>query len=200
MASSVISSPPYLNNYDYADATRLELYFWGTVRTWKELTTRIRQPMIAGSTQQTSRPGGELARLELHRIVPKSASLVADLETRLADARAARSRGKEYDQLLVMYFRDLALVLAQMRSHTVARAPVRLVVGDSAPYGVHVDTPRLIGVIACELGFEQEAITPLRIRGLRWHSNGVRHAIPLSETLLALRSPGGREEAQEAIG
>ena len=27
-AKGCVSSPPYLNNFDYADATRLELYFW----------------------------------------------------------------------------------------------------------------------------------------------------------------------------
>lgn len=28
-ANLVITSPPYPNNYDYADATRLEMMFWG---------------------------------------------------------------------------------------------------------------------------------------------------------------------------
>lgn len=28
------TSPPYLNNYDYADRTRLEMYFWGEAHTW----------------------------------------------------------------------------------------------------------------------------------------------------------------------
>src|SRR6185312_10300595 len=32
-----VSSPPYLNNFDYADATRLELYFLGMASTWAEM-------------------------------------------------------------------------------------------------------------------------------------------------------------------
>lgn len=199
-AMAVVSSPPYLNNYDYADATRLEVYFWGTARTWRELTTRIRAPMIAGSTQQTSRPASEAAKLELRRHAPNSAEEILALESALAIERAARPRGKEYDQLVVTYFRDLTLALVQVRGHTVEGAPVRLVLGDSAPYGVYVDTPGLIAKIAGELGFESEPSLTLRTRGQRWHSNGIRHAIPLSEKLLRMRSQGGGEEAQETVG
>ncbi|MCF6158013.1 MAG: hypothetical protein E3K32_05445 [wastewater metagenome] len=28
---AVVTSPPYPNNYDYADATRLEMTFWGEI-------------------------------------------------------------------------------------------------------------------------------------------------------------------------
>lgn len=198
-AGAIITSPPYLNNYDYADATRLELYFWGTVRTWRELTRTIRAPLIAASTQQTTRPGSEAANRELLRLVPKSAERIAGLEARLRAERARRPRGKEYDQLLVMYFRDLTLALVQMRDHSLPGAPVRLVLGDSAPYGVYVDTPALIEGLAMELGFERMTRRALRTRGLRWHSNGMRHAIPLSEQLVELRSPGFAQQGQEAV-
>ena len=33
-----VTSPPYLNNYDYADRTRLEMYFFGSVKTWGDIT------------------------------------------------------------------------------------------------------------------------------------------------------------------
>ena len=33
-ATLVITSPPYANNYDYADATRLEMAFMGEIRGW----------------------------------------------------------------------------------------------------------------------------------------------------------------------
>ena len=41
-ADACIASPPYLNNFDYADATRLELYFWGAVASWKEMCASVR--------------------------------------------------------------------------------------------------------------------------------------------------------------
>ena len=198
-AGAVVSSPPYLNNYDYADATRLELYFWGTVGTWHELTSRIRAPMIAGSTQQTSRPGSRSAVSALETLLPDESAEVKELAAALKMERAARPRGKEYDQLALMYFRDMTDCLIQIREHTVVGAPTRLVLGDSAPYGVHVDTPSIIGRIAKELGFELHSNVILRQRGLRWHSNGQRHAVPLCERLVALKSPGPSEKAQKTV-
>jgi hypothetical protein len=39
----VITSPPYPNNYDYADATRLEMCFWGEIEKWADLQLSVRQ-------------------------------------------------------------------------------------------------------------------------------------------------------------
>jgi hypothetical protein len=33
-ANLIITSPPYANNYDYADATRLEMCFWREIDGW----------------------------------------------------------------------------------------------------------------------------------------------------------------------
>ena len=47
----LITSPPYVNNYDYADAVRLELSFWGEVQSWKDLKTVIRPYLVRSCTQ-----------------------------------------------------------------------------------------------------------------------------------------------------
>jgi len=39
-ATLVVTSPPYANNYDYADATRLEMTFMGEIRGWGDLQKR----------------------------------------------------------------------------------------------------------------------------------------------------------------
>src|SRR5206468_663730 len=38
----VLTSPPYANNYDYADATRLEMSFLGEIRQWGDLQAAVR--------------------------------------------------------------------------------------------------------------------------------------------------------------
>jgi len=44
---AVVTSPPYPNNYDYAaDATRLEMTFWGEVTGWGDLQHAVRQYLI----------------------------------------------------------------------------------------------------------------------------------------------------------
>lgn len=187
---AVVTSPPYLNNYDYADATRLEMYFWGTARTWQELTSRVRRDMMAGSTQQTTRPAASAAAAYLAVQVPETSSWVAALTARLQESRRNRKRGKEYDQLVPMYFADITKVLLNLRAALLPASPVRMVVGDSAPYGVYIDTPACITRVAAELGFSAGEPTRLRTRGLRWHQNGTRHAVPLSESLIKLATPG----------
>ena len=42
----VITSPPYANNYDYADATRLEMTFWGEIDSWGDLHDAVRKYLV----------------------------------------------------------------------------------------------------------------------------------------------------------
>ncbi len=183
-----VSSPPYLNNFDYADATRLELYFWGVVASWDEMTRIIRHGLVAGSTQQTTKGGAAAATTWLLRF-PELSTALDPVREALRVQRRERPRGKEYDNLLVMYFADLGRVLGNLFERLDAKAPVALVIGDSAPYGVYIDTPKLIGHLSQAIGFEPVSDEPIRQRGLRWATNGTRHQQPLTERLLVVRRP-----------
>lgn len=183
-----VSSPPYLNNFDYADATRLELYFWGVAASWQEMTRVVRDGLIVGSTQQTTQGGAAAAKIWLSRFPELNATLDLVREA-LRIQRRERPRGKEYDNLLVMYFADLGRVLGNLFEHLDSGAPVAMVIGDSAPYGVYVDTPRLIGDQLQAIGFERVSDEPIRQRGLRWATNGTRHQQLLTERLVVARKP-----------
>jgi hypothetical protein len=187
---AIVTSPPYLNNFDYADATRLELYFWGVARSWSEMTSRVRADMVTASTQQSRKEIAADAAVTFAADCPRTARTVHALTVALHRERAARPRGKEYDQVLPSYFAELTRVLINIRTHAKSGAPVVLVLGDSAPYGVYVDTPGLLAAAAKELGFARETVRPLRQRGLRWQNNGTRHALALTEQLVLLRAPG----------
>ena len=50
----IITSPPYTNNYDYADATRLELSILGTIKGWGDLQTLIRPGLVRSCSQMVS--------------------------------------------------------------------------------------------------------------------------------------------------
>jgi hypothetical protein len=39
--SIVVTSPPYLNNFDYAEMTRMHLYFWGFASSWGKSLRRF---------------------------------------------------------------------------------------------------------------------------------------------------------------
>ena len=178
-----VSSPPYLNNFDYADATRLELYFLGIASSWAEMCRRVRGDMIVATTQQSARALARRAAATL-RSHAAIASEVETLTKKLAVERAHRGRGKEYDQVVPSYFADIARVLAHLHRHLAPGGRVAWVVGDSAPYGVYIDTPALIAKLAAEAGFKRGDDITVRSRGLRWRQNGSRHQVPLSERLI----------------
>ena len=50
----VITSPPYANNYDYADATRLEMTFLGEVNGWGDLQAAVRSRLVRSCTQHVA--------------------------------------------------------------------------------------------------------------------------------------------------
>ncbi|KQP63775.1 hypothetical protein ASF47_17515 [Nocardioides sp. Leaf285] len=189
-AQACVSSPPYLNNFDYADATRLELYFWGEVRTWRDMCLGVRSDMITATTQQSSK-GDKTAAVDLlkrdnHAPDKKVVALVDEL-ARLRKERSGRA--KEYDQVVPSYFVAMKSVLGNLYDHLDPGSPALWLVGDSAPYGVYIDTPGLIGQFAQEQGFEVKEDVILRQRGNRWSTNAGRTQAKLSERVLVLRRP-----------
>ncbi|MED7928067.1 hypothetical protein SMD20_27670 [Nonomuraea sp. LP-02] len=181
-----ISSPPYLNNFDYADATRLELYFWGYASSWAEMCSTVRADMVTATTQQSSVPAASRAQEELLQYSSFSERIVPLIE-QLKHERSLRSRGKEYDQVLPDYFAAMARVLKNLAATLEPGAVSIWLIGDSAPYGVYVDTPALIGALSEQFGFTVEKDIIMRKRGGRWPQNGTRHDVQLSERTLIFR-------------
>jgi hypothetical protein len=185
-ASAAISSPPYLNNFDYADATRLELYFAGEVSTWRELCLDVREGMVVATTQQTSIGAAE-AGLEQLIAWPGVHAHVRRLIQHLERERVRRPRGKEYSRVVAPYFVGVGEVLTHLAAALPANAPVALVVGDSAPYGIFIDTPAILLAVGAEVGLRPVGTHLLRSRGAKWRTNGSRHQVPLTEKLVEFR-------------
>src|SRR5207302_252392 len=74
-ATLVGTSPPYPNNFDYADATRLEMTFFGEVAGWGDLQESVRKYLVRSCTQHVSPIVGDtpaiLASQELDPIRPE---------------------------------------------------------------------------------------------------------------------------------
>lgn len=185
-AIGAVSSPPYLNNFDYADATRLELYFSGRVSSWKELCLDVRAGMVVATTQQTSVAQGAQALDDLARWPGVHAHVTRIVEL-LERERLRRTRGKEYSRVIAPYFRGVGAVLQHLAENLPTGAPVALVVGDSAPYGVYIDTPGILLAAGAEVGLTPVGARAMRSRGLKWRTNGSRHQVPLSEQLVEFR-------------
>lgn len=184
-----ITSPPYLNNYDYADRTRLELYFLGWTRSWREITEQIRDRLIISATTQVRRSDLRTERLsdDLQSAAPAVYEELRAKGAQLSEIRHEKGGKKSYDLMVFGYFNDMFEVLRQVHRVLKPGAPFILVLGDSAPYGVHIPTDRYLGEIALGIGFRDYTIWPLRRRGEKWRANPQRHNVPLQEVILTLR-------------
>ncbi len=187
-ADMIITSPPYLNNYDYADRTRMETYFWGLYDSWADITSNVRDKLMMAATTQVKRNS-----MQDTTKMPIVASLDESVHThlraavdKLAVLRNQRSGKKSYDMMVAGYFEDMSQIIVCAHKVLKAACPFILVLGDSAPYGVHIETDELIGKLAVAAGFSQFSIEVLRTRGDKWASNSQRHKVPLRESVVTV--------------
>ena len=181
-ADLVITSPPYANNYDYADATRLEMTFLGEVSGWKDLQDTVRQYLIRSCSQHVSaskvNPAPLLSDPALKPILDE---LIPAFE-KLDSMRANRGGKKQYHAMIVAYFLDMARVWKALRRVTHDRSLLCFVIGDSAPYGIHIPVERWNGQLALAAGFRSYRFEKLRDRNIKWKNR--KHRVPLQEGLL----------------
>lgn len=183
----VFTSPPYLNNFDYADRTRLELYFWGEARNWGDISENIRTKLITSATTQISRddPRYNLSD-ELQKTCPDVYEFLKEAVSQLSDIRLTRGGKKSYDHLVSGYFNDMYLIISEVYRVLKSNANAEFVLGDSAPYGIHIPTDDLIGKIGLGAGFADYKIEVLRTRGGKWKDNPQRHDVELRESIVTL--------------
>ena len=184
----IVTSPPYLNNYDYADRTRLETYFWGYHESWADITREVRDHLVMAATTQV-RMSSMSDVIELPRIRQADERLRAELMeiiARLRQMRSIKSGKKTYDYVVAGYFEDMLQVLDGAYDVLKPGGHFALVLGDSAPYGVHVPTEEIVGRLALAVGFSSYDIEHLRTRGGKWGHNPQRHKVPLKESVLTV--------------
>lgn len=73
----------------------------------------------------------------------------------------------------------MATVWQALRRITRQGATACFVIGDSAPYGVHVPVERWLGDLAVAAGFKSYRFEKLRDRNTKWKNR--KHRVPLHE-------------------
>lgn len=183
----VFTSPPYLNNFDYADRTRLELYFWGQANSWGEISEKIRTVLMTSATTQINRSDVKYEIMdEFSKQCPKVTKFIQENVEKLAIIRKTKGGKKSYDLMVAGYFNDMYLILKDVYRVMKPNTKALFVLGDSAPYGIHIPTDKLIGDIGIDIGFSDYEIEVLRARGDKWKANPQRHNIPLREGIVIL--------------
>lgn len=176
---AVITSPPYPNNYDYADATRLEMTFWGEINGWGDLQGAVRQHLIRSCSQHAA-----AEKLVLDDVLsePVLAPIRPGLSAAchmLAEVRETKGGRKTYHTMAAAYFRDLGLVFKALRPHCRPNSFLCFVIGDSAPYGVYLDVDAWLGELAVAAGFKSFSFEKIRDRNVKWKNR--KHRVPLKE-------------------
>ncbi len=183
----VFTSPPYLNNFDYSDRTRLELYFWGEAKNWKDISDNIRTKLMTSATTQIMR--SDLRYIlsdELKKNCPDVANFVLESAYQLEKLRKIKGGKKSYDLMVTGYFNDIYKIIQDVYRVLKHSSKALFVLGDSAPYGVHIPTDKLIGEIGIGIGFDNCQIEILRKRGDKWKANPQRHNVALQESIVIL--------------
>lgn len=191
--SLAFTSPPYLNNYDYADRTRLEMYFWGQASTWGDITREVRTRLMMSATTQINRSDYNENALLSEELATTAPHIVRELRPKLvslSELRLKKGGKKSYDILVAGYFNDMLRVLQETFRVLAPGGSFVLILGDSAPYGVYVPTHTYLGEIGVALGFSDYSVEQLRTRGGKWKDNPQRHKVALQECILTLRKEG----------
>jgi len=188
IADHIFTSPPYLNNFDYADRTRLELYFMGEAKNWGDISDQIRTKLMTSATTQINRGDDKYQFLDsFKKECPDQFTFLDEAVNQLSKLRLTKGGKKSYDLMTIGYFNDIYQIIKDNYRILKPGAKALYILGDSAPYGVHIPTDELIGQIGVAVGFNNYQIQILRERGGKWEKNPQRHNVMLRESVVILQ-------------
>lgn len=184
-----ITSPPYLNNLDYGEVSKVHTHFFELTKNWHDITEKVRHQLVTGAT--THYRDADFCvedfketnfALDNPKLMDKLMALYYEIQT-----NGKNRKGKKSFHILMMhYFEDMYKVLLEMKRVLKDGSKAYLILGDSAPYGVFVPTTQILGEIAQSVGFGEYEIYKIRARGHKWKNLTNRHNVELSENILVL--------------
>ena len=187
--SVCITSPPYLNNLDYGEVSKVCSHFYGITDNWNDITEKVRKKLVTGATTHYKEADFVIDEWKEEQFYIENKNILDTLMldvTKIKEISKGRKGKKSFDILTLYYFEDMYNVLLEMRRVLRNGSKAYLVLGDSAPYGVFIDTTQLLGQIALNVGFNNFRIVKIRERGTKWTTLKNRHSLKLSENILIL--------------
>lgn len=187
--SICITSPPYLNNLDYGEMSKVHSHFFEYTDDWSDITNKVRKRLVTGATTHYSDRDFSFTRFresDFYLSNQHVATSLLKIAKELGPICKQRSGKKSYDILTLLYFSDMFQVLKEIRRTLSPVGKAYLILGDSAPYGVHIPTTKILGNISKNAGFSSYGIHKIRTRGTKWKSLRFRHSLELTESLLIL--------------
>lgn len=189
MCSICITSPPYLNNLDYGEVSKVHTHFFGITDNWNDITQKIRKKLVTGATTHYRDMDFDINIFREKEFSKENKSVFDELLLNYVDIMEVakmRNGKKSFNILMMHYFEDMYYVLKEIRRVLKEGSKAYIILGDSAPYGIYIPTTDLLGKIAYSVGFNKYHIYKIRTRGTKWKSLKYRHSIELSENVLVL--------------
>jgi DNA modification methylase len=166
--SICITSPPYLNNFDFAEMTRMELYYWRYASSWREITEKVRRRLIINTTTAPTdlKRNQELYSSELSTSF-RLKYLNSIIES-LINERKIRPGKKDYYLLIYPYFAQMQKVIRELNRVLRSGGNIHIIVADAALYGVYIPTHEILSQLMVDNGFKIINLENMRKRGERW--------------------------------
>jgi len=181
----LVTSPPYPNNYDYADATRLEMMFWGDIKGWGDLQSKVRHNLIHSCSQHSAAEKLKLDDILSDSVINPIKDEITEVCRKLEKVRFEHGGKKTYHTMIAAYYRDLARVFIALRPLMKEDSIICFVIGDSAPYGIYAPADKWLGKLALAAGFLSWNFEKTRDRNIKWKNR--KHTVPLKEGRLWIR-------------
>ena len=125
----VVTSPPYPNNYDYADATRLEMSFMREINGWGDLQDSVRQYLVRSCSQHVPEKAIDLATILARAELDPIRADITKVCEELSRVRLTKGGKKTYHLMVACYFLDLAQVWLSLRRVCGSPSTVCFVIG-----------------------------------------------------------------------
>ncbi|MFH1919264.1 MAG: hypothetical protein ABIP48_05160 [Planctomycetota bacterium] len=158
-----VTSPPYLNSFDYTDVYRPELFLGGFVESGEELRA-LRYATVRSHVQADwEKPIGQI----ISPILSECLQRIEDRRHLLWDRRIP--------DMIQAYFEDMLSVLTALRQRARRDASLWIVVSTSAYVGVEIPVDLIIGHVGTLAGWrlrEVSVVRHLRTSGQRWQRYG----------------------------
>jgi DNA modification methylase len=168
----VVTSPPYLNSFDYSDVYRPELFAGGYVSSNDELR-RIRLKTLR-SHVQVERTFASTAASPL-------------LEPVLSEVKKKQLWSKRIPGMIASYFWDMKGILNELHRVVRRNGSAWLVVSTSAYGGIQIPVDLVLADIGEQCGWSLRGVyvlRRLRSAGQHWAHLGEEKKLPLRESLV----------------
>lgn len=172
----VVTSPPYLNSFDYSDVYRPELFVGGFVKSNAELM-KIRLRTVRSHVQ---------ANWALESVVVSG--MIPPIVRSLREA-PGKLWSRRLPDMVQAYFADMAVVLKECARAVRPGGQAWLVVSTSAYAGVHIPVDLILADCATQSGWTLRSVNvlrELRAAGQQWARLGTGERSPLRESLVVL--------------